>query len=363
MKTVIAAFVGLFVVVLAYSSSIHAGASAAVLFKQGTEHLLQGDHASAISEFSQALELVKPDSSDAHTITLARGHAYYESENLRESLRDVLTVLSSKHARGEAVASGFQLRGLIYLKRDLTEKAVKDFTAAIKVQHENTELRSVSFSNRGIAYINHGSHDQAISDLNKAIELDPNSAFAYAGRGLAHLRADNIEAARRDAQHALRMNPDARARAIAAGILKELSVSALGPTSVVVPLNDQGQVFVQVRFSKRGTPHRFLLDTGATFSLVPRELLSEISREAKVAKVGKGLVTTADGVRHPVTRYQVDRAFLYNLPLGQIEIHVLDKSSKGILSLLGMRSIGNFSVSIDNSAKRVTISRKGPFPN
>jgi tetratricopeptide (TPR) repeat protein len=362
MKTTIAVLVGLCLAGLAASPSVLAKASAAILFKQGTAHLLHGDPASAVSEFSQALALVKPDSPDAHTITLARGHAYYEFNKLRESLQDVSTVLKSKHARGEAVASGFQLRGLIYLKKNLTEKAVKDFTTAIKTPHENIELRSVSFANRGIAYINEGRYEQAISDLSKAIELDPNSAFAYAGRGLAYLRADNVERARLDARNALRMNPDPKARAISAGILKELSAAASGPSSVVIPLNDQGQVFVQVRFSKRGTPHRFLLDTGATFSLVSRELLANISREARVTKVGRGLVTTADGVRHPVTRYQVDNAFLYNLPLGQIEVHVLDKSPKGILSLLGMRSIGAFSVSIDNSAKRATIRRKGPFP-
>lgn len=363
MKKVIVAVVGLCLAIAAWNPLGYAKNSAAALFKQGTSHLLQGDHGSAVAEFSQALDLVKPDSADAHTILLSRGHAYYEAGKLREALQDLMTVLNSRGARGEAVASAFQLRGLVYLKRDRPERAVKEFTAAIKTQHDNMELRSVSFSNRGIAQINQGSYDQAISDLNKAIELDPSSAFAYAGRGLAYLRADNIKNARRDAEYALRLNPDSRTRTISEGILKELSVSASGPSSVVVPLGSHGQIFVQVRFQKRGAPHRFLLDTGATFSLVSRELLTDISRQTSVKKLGRGTVTTADGARHPVTRYLVGKAFLYNLPLGQIEVHVFDRSPKGILNLLGMKSIGSLSVAIDNAGKRVTISRKGPFPN
>ena len=75
------------------------------------------------------------------------------------------------------------------------------------------------------------------------------------------------------------------------------------------------------------------------------------------------MVTTADGARHSVTRYLVDKAFLYNLPLGQIEVHVFDRSPKGIVNLLGMKSIRSLSVSIDNARRKVTIARRGPFPD
>jgi tetratricopeptide (TPR) repeat protein len=352
------ALVGFSLAMLAWAGQVSAQASASALFKQGTSCLLNGNHEQAVTEFSKALGLVKPDSSDAHTILLARGHAYYEADRFKEALIDLAAVLNSRQASGESIASAYQLRGLIHLKRDAAEKAIKDFTTAIKTSHENIELRAVAFSNRGIAYINHGNYDRAISDLNKAIELDPSSGFAYAGRGLAYLRSDNIERARRDARQALRLNPDSRTKSISEGILRELSVSASGPLSVVVPLSDHGQVFVQVRFSKRGAPHRFLLDTGATFSLVSHDLLEKIARETSVRKIGKGTVTTADGTRHQVSRYEIEQAFLYTLPLGRIEVHVFDRDPKGILNLLGTTSISSFSVSIDNSRRRVTISRR-----
>jgi predicted aspartyl protease len=89
-----------------------------------------------------------------------------------------------------------------------------------------------------------------------------------------------------------------------------------------VPINEGGQIFVQLRFRKNGTPHRFLLDTGATFTLIDRDLLEEIRRDAGVTEVGKGTVSIADGSRHKVTRYKVKTAFLFNLPLGEIEVRI-----------------------------------------
>ena len=140
-----------------------------------------------------------------------------------------------------------------------------------------------------------GDADRGLSDLNKAIELDPKSGFAYAGRSEAYLRQDNIERARKDSEQALRLNPDEQTRKIAEKVLQELSVSASGPSKVSVSMGAQGHIFVHVSFSKKGKPHRFLLDTGATYSLIDRDLLVEISRETEVKQIGKGMVSTADG--------------------------------------------------------------------
>jgi tetratricopeptide (TPR) repeat protein len=311
-----------------------------------------------VETFSRVLGLLEPSNKDKVTVWLARAQAHYQGGELQEAWKDASSVLRSELAGGEAIASAHHLRGLINLKRDQPDKAVEDFTSAIKSRHNDLSLRAVSFVNRGLAHLNSGKYEEAISDLNKGLELQPKSAFGYAARGLAYLRGDNIEMARKDAQRALNMNPDSKAAEMAERILKELAISASGPLKVTVPLDDDGQIFVQVRFSKRGTPHRFLLDTGATVSLVSSELLTQISNETEVKKIGRGLVSVADGSRHPVTKYAVKTAFLYNLPLGQIEVHVFDSKTKGILNLLGTRSLTNVAVSIDNLAKKVEIVRR-----
>ncbi len=162
----------------------------------------------------------------------------------------------------------------------------------------------------------------------------------------------------RTAKQALRLNPDEQTRKIAEKVLQELSVSASGPSRVSVSMGAHGHIFVQVSFSKNGKPHRFLLDTGATYSLIDRDLLAEISHETEVKQIGKGMVSTADGAVHTVTRYKVKTAFLYNLPLGEIEVHVFDKKGKRITNLLGAQSLRSVSVSIDNQERKVEITRK-----
>jgi predicted aspartyl protease len=141
-------------------------------------------------------------------------------------------------------------------------------------------------------------------------------------------------------------------------VLNELSILAQGPQSLSLPMGSSGHIFVQVRFGRNGRPHRFLLDTGATHSLITRELLSEISRETEVTEAGKGKGLVADGSTHPFTRYRVKNAFLFHLPLGDIEVQVLDKAHRGAMNLLGMRSIKNIAVSFDNAKKTVEISRR-----
>ncbi len=345
-------------VIAACSFQAWAAENVEALFEKGKQHLKTGHYDQAVSAFSEALNSVEYDGRNAHVVRLARAQAYFSKGDFKSAYKDLDEILGSDGIEGELLASGLQLRGVLNLRQGRTSRALRDFTAAIKTAHENDSLRSVCFANRGIAFINLGNFDNAVSDLNKAIELDSKSSFAYAGRGLAYLRKDKVESARRDGEKALSLNPDEDTRKIAEKVLREMSVSASGPLSVIVPINEGGHIFVQVRFRKNGTPHRFLLDTGATFTLIDQDLLEEIKHEAEVTEIGKGMVSIADGSRHKVTRYKVRTAFLFNLPLGEIEVHVFDRKIKRVTNLLGMRSLGNVAVSIDSAGRRAEISRR-----
>jgi len=337
-----------------------AGASeeADLEFETGKAHLKSGRHEQAIEAFSAALGALAPDERNAYVVKLARAQAYFGKGDTAAARKDLAAVLSSNQLDGETRATGLQLKGMLSLRGKEEKKALLDFTEAIKTPHDNRSLRSASFANRGIAYINLGDPDRAVSDLDKAIELEPTSGFAYAGRGLAQLRRDNIESARRDAEKALSLNPDGQTRSMAERIMNELDVSASGPLTVTVPIGDSGHPFVQVRFGKGGKPHRFLLDTGATYTLIDRRLLVDIGRETEVKPLGKAKVQTADGAAHTVLRYKIKDAFLFHLPLGEIEAHVFEKPMPKIINLLGTRSVGRIAVSIDNAQKKVEIRRK-----
>lgn len=331
---------------------------ATALFQKGKSLLNSRDYAQAVEVFTNALSALDPAGHNAHVVTLARAKAYFGNGDIKSALKDINDVVTAQGVEGQLLASALQLRGVVNLRREQEKRALEDLTAAIKTRHEDEPLRALCFATRGMILIRLGNADTAVSDLNKAVELDPKSGYAYAVRGLAHLRQDKIEQAKRDSEQAMRLTPDEQTKKIAEKVIKELSVSASGPASISVPLADDGHLYVLVRFSKQGTLHRFLLDTGATESVVHSDLLEEISRETEVKHMGKRKGRTADGSVHLVTCYRAKTAFLFNLPLGEIEFHVFDKKGKKMTNLLGMNSLRNIAVSIDTAERKAQITRK-----
>jgi predicted aspartyl protease len=116
-------------------------------------------------------------------------------------------------------------------------------------------------------------------------------------------------------------------------------------------------VFVQVRFGAGGKPRRFLLDTGATQSLISKDLMESIRKETQVTPLGQGRAMTADGATHPVTRYLVKDAFLFNLPLGDIEVVVFSGKQPTYANLLGANSLKQLSISINTASRKAEIRR------
>ncbi len=327
-------------------------------FEHGKSNLKTGNYQTAIDIFSKTLDLLDSSKHNSYVVKLARAQAYYQKGDLKNSWKDLNAVLKSDDLEGETLASGLHLRGMLNLKKGVQNEAINDFSAAIKTPHGNHSLRSASLTNRAVTLINVGSIDRALNDLNRAIELDSTSGFAFAARGMAHLRHDNLELAKIDAENALKLKPDAQTQKIAGKILNELTVSKIGAGAVQVSMSEDGQVFVQVKFGKNGVPHRFLLDTGATHSLVDKSLLKEIAKEVEVKEVGKGFVSIADGTSLPVTKYLIKDVHVYNLPLGTIQVQTFDKKTKKVTNLLGAGSLANLAIVMDSFNRKVELRHR-----
>ncbi len=339
-------------------SSCFAGNNALAWFEQGKSYLKSGNYQTAVDVFSKALDLLDSSKKNSCIVKLARAQAYYQKGDLKNSWKDLNAVLKSDDLAGETLASGLHLRGMLYLKKGVQNEAINDFSAAIKTPHSNDSLRAASLTNRAVTLINVGSVDRAISDLNRAIELDSSAGFAYAARAMAHLRHDKLELARKDAEKALFLKPDSQTQKIAARILSELTVSKTGDNAVQVSMSEEGQVFVQVKFGKNSASHRFLLDTGATHTLVDKSLIKEISKESEVTEIGKGFVSIADGTSLAVTKYLIKDAYVYNLPLGSIQVQTFDKRTKKVTNLLGAGSLANLAIVIDSFNRKVELRHK-----
>lgn len=327
-------------------------------FEDAKSLLRSGNYHAAIQSLSQVLGFPGINNGYSRIVLLARAQAYYEKGDLKNAWKDLREILNSPDLSGEALASSFNLSALLNLKEGNLSRAVEDFTKAINIPHGNNALKSVSFANRGITFLNLGAFGKSISDFDRAIEFDPKSSFNYAARALAHLRTDRVELARRDSELSMAMGPDKQARRLANSVLNELNFENMGEDCVVGRINEDGQIFVLVKFSKSGRPHRFLLDTGATHSLIDKSLLKELSRETRVGEIGKGTVHLADGSSLPVTKYLIENVFLYDMRLGSIQVQTMDKKTKKSFNLLGAGSLKNLSILIDTSQKRVEIRRK-----
>jgi tetratricopeptide (TPR) repeat protein len=347
-----------------WSAVASAGQDAVSLFEDGKRFMRAGKYGSAVESYTKALARVEPDKRNVYTVRLSRAQAYLNKGDLQPAAQDIIAVLQAPGIDGETTASALRLRGALNLKQERYKQAVTCFSDAIKIQHNNNDLRSTCFAERGITWINMGETGKAVSDLTQALQLDPKSGYAYAARGLAHLREDRIEAARKDSQKALSLNPGKQAEKIARQVLRQLSLSASGPASVEVPLDERGHLMVQVRFSKKGTPHRFMLDTGATYSLIGEDLLLKIGEETEVRRVGQSRAQTADGSSHSVILYKVKNAFLYHLPLGEIVVGVPERPRGKLTYLLGVKSLRDLRVTIDNAKQtgeiRLTTAESRP---
>jgi tetratricopeptide (TPR) repeat protein len=325
------------------------------LFDSGKQELAAGKYEPAIKIFSKVIEMLAGDKKNRLTAFLARSQAFRGKGDIEKAWTDLNLVISDPEVDPETLASGMLLRGTLNMEQGKHGKALQDFTTAINSAQSNYSLKSISLANRGAALLYVGEREKAKMDLDKALGLDSKCGFAYAARGVYYLKEDELELAKRDGEKALTLSSDPETIKIARNILDELSVSS-GPNKISVSMSHTGQIFVHVKFSRNGKPHRFMLDTGATYTLVDRRLLDQIGKETSIQKIGKSQVRLADGSLHTVTRYRLKTAYLYDFPLGEIEVQSFDKGVKGGMNLLGTRSLGKLVVAIDSSNRKVHIS-------
>lgn len=135
------------------------------LYKAGEKAYRNGDHATAISIFSQVIE-ASPDHINA-----------------------------------------FLQRGFCHTLVKDYEKAVADFTSVIERKPDHTW----AYTSRGSAYAKMEKHPEAIADFDKAIALDPKNAEAFNNRGWSRKASGDAEGGCKDWKVSQRMgNGEAR---------------------------------------------------------------------------------------------------------------------------------------------------------
>src|SRR5581483_12310368 len=92
--------------------------------------------------------------------------------------------------------------------RSSPEPQIRGCTALIDDARETKLLRSVAYNNRGDAYVAKGDLDAAIKDYNDAIDLNPDFARPFNNRGVAYHKKGDYDRALKDFDQAIKLNPD-----------------------------------------------------------------------------------------------------------------------------------------------------------
>lgn len=90
------------------------------------------------------------------------------------------------------------------LKKGQLDKAIELYSIALKNFPDDPNL----VSDRGVAYIHKNDEVKCFIDLNRAVQLQPNYAFRYACRAFAFNHFKNIDAAIKDYERAIELDPD-----------------------------------------------------------------------------------------------------------------------------------------------------------
>jgi len=162
---------------------------------RGIARYAQGDSASAIEDFTKAIEL---DGKDAVAYT-NRGLAMNSIGRFEEAILDFSKAIGlyPKHE------VAYNDRGVANRNMGKLDEAIADFTKAVELDSGY----AAAYSNRGLAKQRKGLYDEAIVDYSKGIELDPTLAIAFNNRGVAKWEMGLDDEAVIDANRAIELDP------------------------------------------------------------------------------------------------------------------------------------------------------------
>lgn len=171
-------------------------AAAQAHFDRGNQHVLKGEAAPAIAEYTEAIRL-NPRHYEAY---YNRGYVYRAGLGDLESARDDYTsALEIKPDLEPALNN----RATILTDLGDFDGAVEDFTKAIVLNPREGSL----YFNRAQSYEGLGEYRLALEDYNKATELMPDDAGPWDNRGVVHEQLGEHELALADYGRALELDP------------------------------------------------------------------------------------------------------------------------------------------------------------
>ncbi len=170
--------------------------------EQGIALARSGYHGLALRNYTQAIELVPPDTNPYHLMNIYynRAVSYDALGNYAKALADFDSAL----AYISDYSYVYNQRGLTYANMGQHDLAIRDYNRAIDMLPQHPD----AYYNRGVSYNAVGEYTDAIADFTLAIELDATNSDAFFNRGTNYQQLTHYESAINDYTRALELNPD-----------------------------------------------------------------------------------------------------------------------------------------------------------
>lgn len=193
--------------------------SALDFLKRGNEALANGEWASAVNDFTLAIQINSGDkaaetskqvgavdcaeiatSDDFNACAFCnRGLTHYRSGNLDKAIADFDRALRIN----PRLADAYNNRGNVWQAKGDLDKALTDFDQAIKLNPRHCQ----AFNNRANLRQSRNDFSGAINDYSRSIELDSTNATVFANLGLTLIRLGRNDEASLNFNRALMLSP------------------------------------------------------------------------------------------------------------------------------------------------------------
>ena len=311
----------------------------ALIIYQQTERTRPGQH----KNFREALEKwLEQQSSECAVKGLVRfTHHYYQDEKL-------LNLLASHYEKLEkldiSIETLLDLRGFTFKEDEL-----KKITARIRSLSKELFYRSVKQGQLGdLGYL-----------FQRLSAHEPEFSFYRFALSQVNIALGNTESAIYDLE-ILQLDPEfgrQATRNLAALLPPPAPEESEELPSANVPLlSRNGHYIIRVSAgTKESVP--LLIDTGASLTTLPSELLQRLRRKKLAARVGHTHLRTAGGTQFaPI--YQIKELHIGNFVVRNLQVAELDLFDTDSQGLLGMDVLGQFRFQLDQDRSILTLQQR-----
>ena len=156
---------------LAMPAIAHAQDDAGTYVLRGDKSMGQGNYDTAITNYSEALRIAKPDEIWVLEAYRCRGDAWAEKGEYDKAIADYNQALAIYANDGDA----YFHRGNAWAEKGEFDNAIADYNQAVAINPNNAR----TYFYRGLVWMQKGESDNAIADFNQALAVNPNDADVY----------------------------------------------------------------------------------------------------------------------------------------------------------------------------------------